>query len=128
MAGFITEAQSDTASLLLEREGALTSFQLYTLDQDLVAGSEDPVASGDPVEAAMTQTTETRRQASPGREGSRPVRARMTVYHVEFPAFEPDGLTKEWKPTVDGVERDIEDVVMGPDNAYYVIRLTTGGQ
>lgn len=127
MLNFNEQAQQGTAGLLLARAGAKTSFQLFDLVQDKTAGSEELVASGSPVLAAMVKDMETRRQAGAGEQGSRPVKTKVEVFHVEIPAFGAAGLTKEWRPTVDAKERKIEDLIMGDDDTFYVIRLTTAG-
>ncbi len=121
-------AQNSTAGLLLRRAGAKTKFQLYALTPNLDAGSEALVVSGAPVLAAMVKDMETRKRGGDLSTGSRPVRTKVEVYHVEIPAFAAfGGLTEDWKPTVDGKERAIEELIMADDDTFYVVRLTTGG-
>ncbi len=127
MSTFLQQAQQGTAGLLLARAGAKTSFQLYATTNDLEAGSEDGTASGSPVLAAMVRDVETRSRAGADNNGSRPVVTRQEVFHVEVPAFGPDGLTKDWRPTVNGKEQIVENVIMSPDETFWVVKLSTGG-
>lgn len=123
--------QAAAASILLrlsDTTPARTSFQLYVSTKDLEKGSESWSSSGSPVLAAMARDMETRSLAGVGDDGDRKVRKNVEVWHVEIPAFEAvGGLTDDYRPTVDGVERSIESLTVAEDETYHVVTLSTGG-
>lgn len=127
MPGFTEQAQAGTAGLLFDRAGFKTSFQLYDTIPNQSEGSDAYVPSGAPVLAAMVKDSEPRRRAGAGDSGSRPVRAKSRVYHVEVPAFAASGgLTDDWRPTIDGIEERLESAILCDDDTFYVARVSTG--
>lgn len=112
---------------LFGRFGFVAEFQRYSATPDWTDGSTEYAAVGDPI-PARCRFDEQRFERASGDSGSGTVWVPERVLLVEPEPFAPDGLTDEYRATIDGAERRFQSAVLDPDGTHYVLRFSDFGK